>query len=194
MLSSYFCILMYILWKNENFLNTMNLTRLHYISIAHLGAILGLTLTNEACVIGLILNIIMSAILLHVRWTRKDSRDFNCHNTKPNQTTPNTRYNFGKEVLIPVLPLTHFTDPGAYYYTSGTLKGLHGTIGTVNGTLNGLHGMIRTESWTLNGLHQTFEWRTVWTLWHRFNNLHFRNSHCLSLSSLLFIYSQTLTW
>jgi hypothetical protein len=40
------------------------------------------------------------------------------------------------------------TDPEVYYYTSGTLNGLHGTIGTANGTLNGLHGTIRTEnSW-----------------------------------------------
>jgi hypothetical protein len=39
-----------------------------------------------------------------------------------------------------------------YYYTSGTLNGLHGTIGTVNGTLNGLHGTIRMENgW--NGLN-----------------------------------------
>jgi hypothetical protein len=34
------------------------------------------------------------------------------------------------------------TDPEVYYYTSGTLNGLHGTIGTVNRTLNGLHGTI----------------------------------------------------
>jgi hypothetical protein len=63
----------------------------------------------------------------------------------------------------------HSTDPEVYYYTSGTLNGLHGTIGTVNGTvnafhgtigtvkgtLNGLHGTIRTENGTLNGLHGT---------------------------------------
>jgi hypothetical protein len=54
------------------------------------------------------------------------------------------------------------TDPEVYYYTSGTLNGLHGTIGTVNGkvnglhgTLNGLHGMIATENGALNGLHGT---------------------------------------
>jgi hypothetical protein len=40
-----------------------------------------------------------------------------------------------------------------YYYTSGTLNGLHGTIGTENGTLNGLHRMIGTVKGTLNGLH-----------------------------------------
>jgi hypothetical protein len=42
-----------------------------------------------------------------------------------------------------------------YYYTSGTLNGLHRTIGTLNGTLNGLHGTVRTENGTLNGLHGT---------------------------------------
>jgi hypothetical protein len=71
------------------------------------------------------------------------------------------------------------TDPEVYYYTSGTLYGLHGMIGTVNGmvnglhgtigtvnslhrtigtvnrTLNGLHGTVRTENGTLNGLHGT---------------------------------------
>jgi hypothetical protein len=56
------------------------------------------------------------------------------------------------------------TDPEAYYYTSGTLNGLHGTIGTVNGTLNGLHGTVRTENGTLNGLHGTIELRTVGTV------------------------------
>jgi hypothetical protein len=45
------------------------------------------------------------------------------------------------------------TDPEVYYYTSGTLNGLHGTIGTVNGTLDGLHGTIGTENGTLNALH-----------------------------------------
>jgi hypothetical protein len=39
-----------------------------------------------------------------------------------------------------------YTDPEMYYYTSGTLNGLHGTIGTENGTQNGLHGTIRTEN------------------------------------------------
>jgi hypothetical protein len=48
-----------------------------------------------------------------------------------------------------------YTDPEVYYYTSGTVNGLHGTIGTVNGTLNGLHGMIETVNGTLNGLHGT---------------------------------------
>jgi hypothetical protein len=37
-----------------------------------------------------------------------------------------------------------------YYYTSGMLNGLHGTIGMVNGTLNGLHRMIGTVNGTLN--------------------------------------------
>jgi hypothetical protein len=47
------------------------------------------------------------------------------------------------------------TDPEVYYYTSGTLNGLHGTIGTVNGTMNGLHGTIGTVNGTMNGLHGT---------------------------------------
>jgi sugar phosphate permease len=42
-----------------------------------------------------------------------------------------------------------------YCYTSGTLNGLHGMIGTVNGTLNCLHGTIETENGTVNGLHGT---------------------------------------
>jgi hypothetical protein len=42
-----------------------------------------------------------------------------------------------------------------YYYTSGTLNGLHRTIGMVNGTLNGLHGTIGTVNGTLNGLYGT---------------------------------------
>jgi hypothetical protein len=42
-----------------------------------------------------------------------------------------------------------------YYYTSGTVNGLHGTIGTMNGTLNGLHGTIGMENGTVNGLHGT---------------------------------------
>jgi hypothetical protein len=66
------------------------------------------------------------------------------------------------------------TDPEVYYYTSGMLNGLHGTIGTVNrtlnglhrtigtvnglhGTVNGLHGTVRTENRTLNGLHGTIQ-------------------------------------
>jgi hypothetical protein len=48
---------------------------------------------------------------------------------------------------------TQCTDPEVYYYTSETVNGLHGTIGTVNGTLNGLHGTIGTVNGTLNGLH-----------------------------------------
>jgi hypothetical protein len=36
---------------------------------------------------------------------------------------------------------------------NGTLNGLYGTIGTVNGTLNGLYGTVRTENGTPNGLH-----------------------------------------
>jgi hypothetical protein len=47
------------------------------------------------------------------------------------------------------------TDPEVYYYTSGTLNGLHRTIGTLNGTLNSLHGTIGTENRTLNGFHGT---------------------------------------
>ena len=68
------------------------------------------------------------------------------------------------------LETAFYTDPEVYYYTSGTLNGLHGTIGTLNGTLNGLHrtigtlngtlngrlhGTIRTKNGTLNGLHGT---------------------------------------
>jgi hypothetical protein len=34
-----------------------------------------------------------------------------------------------------------------YYYTSGTLEGLHGTIGTLNGS----YGTIGTVNGTLNG-------------------------------------------
>jgi hypothetical protein len=63
-----------------------------------------------------------------------------------------------------------------YYYTRGTLNGLHGTIGTVNrtlnglhrtigtenGTLKGLHGMVRTENGTLNGLHGTIRTENGW--------------------------------
>jgi hypothetical protein len=48
-----------------------------------------------------------------------------------------------------------YTDPEVYYYTSGTLNGLHGMMGTVNGTLNGLHGTIGMVNGTLNGLHGT---------------------------------------
>jgi hypothetical protein len=48
------------------------------------------------------------------------------------------------------------------YYTSGTLNGLYGTIGTVNGTLNGLHGTIGTENGTLNGLHGTVRMKNGW--------------------------------
>jgi hypothetical protein len=68
------------------------------------------------------------------------------------------------------------TDPEVYNYTSGTLNGLHGTIGTVSGTLNGLHGRIgtvngtlnslhgtvRTENGTLNGLHGTIRMENGW--------------------------------
>jgi hypothetical protein len=95
-----------------------------------------------------------------------------------------------------------YTDPELYYYTSGMLNGLHGTIGTVNGTLNGLHGTIRTVNGTLNGLHvrferrtqrwtvctERFERRTVGTLWPRFKKIHFGNSRCLLLPLLLFRY------
>jgi hypothetical protein len=53
-----------------------------------------------------------------------------------------------------------------YYYTSGTLNGLHGTIGTVNGTLNGLHGTIEmvngTVNGTLNGLYGTIRTENGW--------------------------------
>jgi hypothetical protein len=59
-----------------------------------------------------------------------------------------------------------------YYYTSGTLNGLHGTIGTVNGTVNGLygtigtvnglHGTIGTENGALNGLHGTSQMEKGW--------------------------------
>jgi hypothetical protein len=73
------------------------------------------------------------------------------------------------------------TDPEVYYYTSGTLNdlqgtietvngtvnGLHRTIGMVNGTLNGLHGTLRTENGTLNGLHGT-----IGTLNGMLNGLH----------------------
>ena len=55
-----------------------------------------------------------------------------------------------------------YTDPEVYYYTSGTLNGLHGTIGTVNGTLNGLHGTIGTENGTQNGLHGTIRTENGW--------------------------------
>jgi hypothetical protein len=86
-----------------------------------------------------------------------------------------------------------------YYYTSGTLNGLHGTIGTVNGlhgtigTVNGLHGMIGMENGmlnrlhgtigtmngTLNGLHGTIQTENGWNAWPQFQNLHFGNSRCL---------------
>jgi hypothetical protein len=46
--------------------------------------------------------------------------------------------------MIP--PLLTSADPEVYYYTIGTLNGLHGTTGTLNGMLNGLHGMIQTEN------------------------------------------------
>jgi hypothetical protein len=52
----------------------------------------------------------------------------------------------------------HSTDPEVYYYTSGTLNGLHGIIGMVNGTLNGLHGTIGTVNGMLNSLHGTVFW------------------------------------
>jgi hypothetical protein len=69
-----------------------------------------------------------------------------------------------------------YTDPEVYYYTSGTLNGLHGTmgtenrmlnglhgtIGTVNGTLNGLHGTVQTENGTLNSLHGTIRTKNGW--------------------------------
>jgi hypothetical protein len=54
------------------------------------------------------------------------------------------------------------TDPEVYYYTSGMLNGLHGTIGTVNGTLNGLHGTIGTENGTQKGLHGTIRTENGW--------------------------------
>jgi hypothetical protein len=41
---------------------------------------------------------------------------------------------------------TESTDPEVYYFNSGTLNGLHGTL---NETLNGLDGMIQME----NGLN-----------------------------------------
>jgi hypothetical protein len=40
------------------------------------------------------------------------------------------------------IPRDTCTDPEVYYYTSGTLNSLHGTIGTENGMLNGLHGTV----------------------------------------------------
>jgi hypothetical protein len=49
------------------------------------------------------------------------------------------------------------TDPEVYYYTSGTLNALHGTIGTLNGMLNSLHRTIETVKGTLNGLHVTLK-------------------------------------
>ena len=54
--------------------------------------------------------------------------------------------------------LTNTTDPEVYYYTSGTLNGLHGTIGT----LNGLHRTVGTENGTLNGLHGTIRTENGW--------------------------------
>jgi hypothetical protein len=45
-----------------------------------------------------------------------------------------------------------------YYYTSGTLNSMHGTIGT----LNGLHGTIGTVNGTLNGLHRTIRTENGW--------------------------------
>jgi hypothetical protein len=50
----------------------------------------------------------------------------------------------------------------------------------------------RTERWTL--CTEWFEQRTVgtvWTLWSRFQNLHFGNSRYLLISSLIFIYTFT---
>ena len=49
------------------------------------------------------------------------------------------------------------TDPEVYYYTSGTLNGLHRMIGTVNRMLNGLHGTIGTVNGTLYSLHGTVQ-------------------------------------
>jgi hypothetical protein len=54
-----------------------------------------------------------------------------------------------------------------YYYTSGTLNGLHRTIGTVNVTVNGLHGTIGTVNVTVNGLHGM-----IGTLNRTLNSLH----------------------
>jgi hypothetical protein len=58
------------------------------------------------------------------------------------------------EIMTKLHKFKH-TDPELYYYTSGTLYGLHGTIATLNGTLYGLHGTIGTKNGTLNGLHGT---------------------------------------
>jgi hypothetical protein len=97
------------------------------------------------------------------------------------------------------------TDPNVYYYTSGTLISLHGTIGTVNGTLNGLHGKIKTVSGTQNGFHGTIQTdngalnglhgkvRTE-NGWNGLNNFApiskyaFRKFSLFIISSLLFIY------
>jgi hypothetical protein len=70
-----------------------------------------------------------------------------------------------------LLSLLLNTDPEVYYYTSGTLNGLHGTNGTVNGTLNGLHGTTGTE----NGLKALA-------------SISFGNSRYLLFSSLPFVY------
>jgi hypothetical protein len=72
------------------------------------------------------------------------------------------------------------TDPEEYYYcTSGTLNGLHGTIGTVNKTLNGLNGTIGTVNGTLNGLHGTILTENSW------NGLQFK----ICISETLTIYN-----
>ena len=65
------------------------------------------------------------------------------------------------EIMTKLHKFKH-TDPELYYYTSGTLNGLHGTIGTVNGTQNGLHGTIGTENGTLNALHGTIRTENGW--------------------------------
>jgi hypothetical protein len=95
---------------------------------------------------------------------KKPIKTKECHAIEPNQSKDRA------------------THPEVYYYTSGTLNGLHGTIGTENGTLNGLHGMIGTGNRTLNGFHGM-----IGTFWLIFQNLHFGNSRFL-LSLLLFIY------
>jgi hypothetical protein len=79
------------------------------------------------------------------------------------------------------IPTIDDTDPEVYYYTSGTLNGLHGTL---NGTLNGLHGTIGTVNGTLNGLHGTIRAENGWNAFAAISKFTFRK---LSLSIIVII-------
>jgi hypothetical protein len=90
-----------------------------------------------------------------------------------------------------------------YYYTSGTLNGLHGCwnaerfawngeLNGLHGTMNGLHGTIRTENGTLNGLHGTIRMENGWNTLAAISKFTFRKLSLCIIVIISNIYLQTL--